>query len=217
MKERPRGGTGRAGALRPGQNRALLAGPEAHEGLGLVLTRARAFACIAPGGRSSVLALVCPSSRGAAVGKASPPRGAPPAQALAGNPSVLMKKRQRGQGADPGGGHAGGGCAPLGNSHSPWLRFQPQVCVLQIFWGAVGEPHRAPRAGGRQRSAPTTPPPPGSALPGVIPPYFFQNCRFVSPSFSTFPAQTCTESRRSIFSVAAFVHRKLQRLPSWRA
>lgn len=33
----PWGGTGRAGGLRPGQKRALLAGPEAHEGLGLVL------------------------------------------------------------------------------------------------------------------------------------------------------------------------------------
>lgn len=140
MKERPQGGTGRAGALRPGQNRALLAGPEAHEGLGLVLTRARAFACIAPGGRSSVLALVCPSSRGAAVGKASPPRGAPPAQALAGNPSVLMRKGNEGREQTLGGPRWRRLCPPPGPATAPGCGFSPRFVSCRFFGGRSGSP-----------------------------------------------------------------------------
>lgn len=131
----PGGARAGQGGLRPGQERALLAGPGAHEGLGVVL--GQGFPPHRP--QQMFVGL-------------SPPRSSP-APAPAGNSSVLRKKSDEGRGQTLGGGRrAGGGCAPPRTSRAPRLRFQPQI------FGGVGEPP------GQEGSAPTTLLPPGSAV-----------------------------------------------------
>lgn len=131
----PGGGHGQGGGAAPRPEsgsarrtrgaRGTWSGPDPCQGLRLHRSR-RTLVC--PGARLSVL-----TGSSGGEGVTAPWRSSCPSPGW--KSLGFNEKKATRAGSRPWGGHAGGGCAPLGNSHSPWLRFQPQVCVLQIFFG----------------------------------------------------------------------------------
>lgn len=174
----PGGARAGQGGLRPGQERALLAGPGAHEGLGVVL--GQGFHPHRP--QQMFVGL-------------SPPRSSP-APAPAGNSSVLRKKRRRGRGANPGGAVLEEAALPLGPAVPPGCGACPR------FFGGFGEPP------GQEGSAPTTLLPPGSAVAVVIFQTWRFSFPFSSFFYPFPAQTCTESRGFLYFSVAAFVRRK---------